>query len=154
MKLNRSQPFGSVGGAYFGAASYQNGHYFDAADNYLFSNPGVAPPAGATARVQMGVDGPVGNPEVCPDDAPSLRGHQPKEGAAVAPPPPAVVPAGTPDVGPADEEDAGPVLTREQQLMQMHVKELSKMLEMAGGAPITGSGSKRKIVDWLLANTQ
>jgi hypothetical protein len=65
-----------------------------------------------------------------------------------------VVPAGTPDVGPADEENAGPVLTREQQLMQMHVKELSKMLEMAGGAPITGSGSKRKIVDWLLANTQ
>lgn len=46
-KLDRSRPFGEVHGAHHGAVTYQDGHYFDAGDCYVISDPGVAVPADA-----------------------------------------------------------------------------------------------------------
>lgn len=134
MHLDKAQPFGDVMGAYHGARFYQFGHYFDAAGAYLFSNPGLKPPAGATARVSLDADGsPVGDPEVLPEGAP-----RPTAPPAQAQKPPEV---------PAD-------LSQEQKLAQLPAAQLIAMVKQAGGPPIEGAGSKKRAIEWLLANVQ
>lgn len=159
--FDSSKPYGDVSGAYFGARFYQNGHYYDAGQKYLFSNPGIAPPPGCKPRVKMDGDGnPVGDPEELPEGTP-----QPRAPAAAPPPPPpapAPTPSPTPTPAPTDpnpsaqtptEPDQSPTLTREQQLMQMPVPKLQQLMKAAGQDPISGPGAKAKLVKWLLDNT-
>lgn len=130
MSLDRSLDFGIVGGAYFGAAYYQNGHYFGADGTYLFSNPGLAPPPGCKPAVACDENGPIAaadEPEAveATEAAPAEQAIQQAEG-----------------------------LTREQDLAQKHLGTLRALVAAAGGDPITGSGAKARMVEWLIANTQ
>lgn len=155
MSLDRSRPAGDIFGAYFGARYYQDCHYFDAAGQYLFSNPGTASPPGCPVRVKLDSEGnPVGDPESTPEGSPA-----PRPAAAAAAPAPAVpaAPAAPAPAAPAPAADAPAVpadLTREQRLMQMPAAQLIALVKAAGGEAISGAGSKRRAVDWLLANTQ
>jgi hypothetical protein len=45
-------------------------------------------------------------------------------------------------------------LTREQELAQKDLGTLRALVAAAGGEPITGSGAKARMVEWLIANTQ
>lgn len=130
MSLDRSRDFGIVGGAYFGASFYQDGHYYAADGTYLFSNPGLAPPAGCRPVVACDENGPI---------------------AAVEEPPP----AGEAEAAPAEQAvQQAEGLTREQELAQQDLGTLRALVAAAGGAPITGSGAKARMIAWLIANTQ
>jgi hypothetical protein len=77
-------------------------------------------------------------------------------------PPPGVKPRAAPDAPEAvAETSAAPAeapvvdgLTREQTLNQLSVTQLKTLMAAAGGEPVIGSGAKKKMIDWLLANTQ
>jgi len=130
MSLDRSRDYGAVGGAYFGATYYQDGHYYAADGTYLFSNPGLAPPPGCKPAVACDENGPIAAVDA-PEDA---------EAAEAAPEEQAI------------QQAEG--LTREQELAQKDLGTLRALVAAAGGEPITGSGAKARMVEWLIANTQ
>lgn len=124
MKFDPSRPYGEVHGEDGrGARFYQDQHYFGCDGDYLYSNPGVAPPPGVKVKPERTEEATPPTPSNTGDDQP---------------------PAST-------EQTDG--LTREQQLNQMTHLEIVKLVKLADGTPASGAGAKAKNVAWLLANT-
>lgn len=147
--LDKKQPFGHVQGeGCAGAQFYQLGHYYDVEGRYLFSNPGSAPPPGEKLRSMEQADADYQARISVP--APQVAMGAP---AAAAP---------TPALDPVD-----PLLTREQQLNQFAVPKLQQLMLVTLKALhpdtdettlkkqiIGGPGSKAKLIEWLLTNSE
>ena len=159
MKLNRAADFGVCSGTGIaGAQFYQGGHYFGPDDQYLFSNPGLAPPPGVKRAVTMEEAEAAFQRRAIQELAAENAAPQ---GAPPAAPSAPVTTAATD--GPATS--AG-TLTREQKLNQFQVPQLQNLMLAALQAAepstevtvlkkklIRGAGAKAGLVKWLLENT-
>jgi hypothetical protein len=146
--FDRNRQHGTVSGpGVAGASFYQDGHYYDVAARYLFSDPNRAAPPGVKAVRTL-------------EEAEALFQTGQIADAVVAASAPSV---GTPA---ASTEPPAGGLTREQELNQLGYPQLAnlhlnalKMLHPDKDESelkkqlIRGAGSKAKTIAWLLENT-
>lgn len=152
--LDRRRNFGEViGEGVAGARWYQDGHYFAPDGRYLFSNPGISPPAGVAYRSLEDAEADYQRAQQAQASGVPVTAAKATPKKVAAPKPPAPGPL----VQPQGQAPAAPIqadgLTREQELMQLNYFALANVVKAAGGEPMKGAGSKGKMIAWLLANT-
>jgi hypothetical protein len=152
-----NEPHGHVQGEGAGGARYyQDGHYYDPHHRYLFSNPGIGPPAGQKLRTMEQAEADYQARQNV--SAPAVAMGSPARVVEQPPAPP--------------EPPTNPELSREQQFMQHPVPKLQQFMLVALQTAnqekpaaeqqdqahlkkqvIGGPGAKAKLIAWLLENT-
>lgn len=158
--FNPKLPHGTVSPPVAGAVFYQGGHHYAPNHQYVFSNPGLAPPPGIKAAVTM--DEAIQRFEEAERRKLASPVAEAATAAATTQPSSAPQPPAPPENPPGDSG----ALTREQQLMQLGVPKLQDLQLQALRALkpgvedavlkkelLKGPGVKPRLIAWLLENT-